>query len=274
MAAVAATSTSTGSSSNMANGEDIKEVATPPFDWKQEHSRAIQGRRIWGRVTELEAGWLWIGSRFDALDYKWMIDNGITHILNAAADAPCFFDATNRQYLLTVTSTTTTTTIVKPATTSPPTTPTITMNDENATKQSVAAQPSVAEEKCITYPTITYNHLRLIDTAEEPISNHFKQTVEWLCARKLDGSRVLVHCNCGVSRSATLIAAYYIATGPPSSLGDPKTSARATTMTLIEALTLLRRLRSIICPNEGFLHQLLQVNNPHMVISVSMDGDD
>ena len=52
---------------------------------------------------------------------------------------------------------------------------------------------------------------------------------------------IQVHCFMGVSRSATVVCAYLIATMK---------------MTPDEALAAVREKRDIVCPNVGFLHQL------------------
>ena len=55
-------------------------------------------------------------------------------------------------------------------------------------------------------------------------------------------NRVLVHCNLGISRSTSLILAYLMKTF---------------NATLMEAFKYLRHRRPIVCPNLGFLHQLI-----------------
>ena len=62
------------------------------------------------------------------------------------------------------------------------------------------------------------------------------------------GNRVLVHCLAGMSRSATIVIAYLLAT---------------TAMTITEATEFVRSKRSIIRPNYGFINQLEQYEKRH-----------
>lgn len=55
-------------------------------------------------------------------------------------------------------------------------------------------------------------------------------------------TRVLIHCNLGISRSSTLLLAYLM---------------KKYNATLYEAYKFLRHRRPIVCPNLGFLRQLL-----------------
>lgn len=79
------------------------------------------------------------------------------------------------------------------------------------------------------------------------IAKFFCSTYEWI-QRALDGTencdnpnRVLVHCQAGVSRSATIVCSYLI---------------QRHCWTLDEALDHLRRARPIVLPNSGFLQEL------------------
>lgn len=56
------------------------------------------------------------------------------------------------------------------------------------------------------------------------------------------GGRVLVHCHMGISRSATVLAAYLIAHG----------------FTAEQAVEALRSVRPVVRPNDGFMEQLKQ----------------
>lgn len=59
-------------------------------------------------------------------------------------------------------------------------------------------------------------------------------------------NRILVHCNLGISRSTTLILAYLMKTY---------------NATVYESFKFLRHRRPIVCPNMGFLRQLIDYEN-------------
>ena len=83
----------------------------------------------------------------------------------------------------------------------------------------------------------------LADEEDEDIQQHFQPVIQFISQAHASEKpcRVLVHCARGASRSATLVAAYLMAT-----LGmDP-----------ITAVAHLKRLRACVNPNPGFIAQL------------------
>jgi protein-tyrosine phosphatase len=88
------------------------------------------------------------------------------------------------------------------------------------------------------------NHLDicLADHEDSDISQHFDESYEFITNHILEGHSVFVHCAAGISRSATLVAAYLM---------------RVNKWTAYEALSLLKEKRPCIRPNDGFLEQLL-----------------
>jgi len=87
----------------------------------------------------------------------------------------------------------------------------------------------------------TYLHIPILDCASENIQEHFQETSAFIEKALEQGGNVLIHCLKGVSRSATIAAAFVIKThlmSPP------------------EAVEQLRKLRPIIKPNSGFMMQL------------------
>ena len=92
-------------------------------------------------------------------------------------------------------------------------------------------------------PPPDVKHLRqeLADAETEDVASHFGAAVGFITDALAGGGRVLVHCGAGVSRSATLVAAYFCATRRCSSA---------------TALAELKALRSCVAPNSGFLRQL------------------
>ncbi|KAF9453585.1 phosphatases II [Macrolepiota fuliginosa MF-IS2] len=86
-------------------------------------------------------------------------------------------------------------------------------------------------------------HIQINDTSGENISRHLEQTTDFIkSALEADKkNRVLVHCLMGISRSATVVAAYLVATKKMAG-GD--------------AIAYLQKKRPIVCPNLGFRQQL------------------
>ncbi|KAI0087434.1 protein-tyrosine phosphatase-like protein [Irpex rosettiformis] len=89
----------------------------------------------------------------------------------------------------------------------------------------------------------TMNQLQidLIDTDDEDILKHLVTCVTFVQAELDKGRGVLVHCVAGISRSASIVAAYLM---------------YSHNLTLTDALNLIRESRPDIDPNPGFLKQL------------------
>eukprot|EP01129_Flabellula_baltica_P014712 TRINITY_DN7129_c0_g1_i1.p1 TRINITY_DN7129_c0_g1~~TRINITY_DN7129_c0_g1_i1.p1 ORF type:complete len:340 (-),score=49.33 TRINITY_DN7129_c0_g1_i1:80-1048(-) len=92
-------------------------------------------------------------------------------------------------------------------------------------------------------PGIEFLNIQIEDTPKENIFRHFEEAIELLEQARLNGQRVLVHCQAGVSRSATIIIAYLM---------------QHNQWTLEEALNYTKSKRPIIHPNIGFKNQLVQ----------------
>ncbi|KAH9975712.1 protein-tyrosine phosphatase-like protein [Lactifluus volemus] len=86
-------------------------------------------------------------------------------------------------------------------------------------------------------------HIPLSDTSDQDILVHLPLTTSFIrdALAESPDSRVLVHCMMGISRSATVVCAYLVAT---------------TRMTPHEALAAVKAKREIVCPNLGFRRQL------------------
>ncbi|XP_076472329.1 dual specificity protein phosphatase 19-like [Babylonia areolata] len=87
----------------------------------------------------------------------------------------------------------------------------------------------------------TYLSLDLRDLPDFPISKAFPQALDFIEGALKEQGCVLVHCNAGVSRSATIVLAHLM-----------KTQG----MSLNDAFTYLRSKRSSSFPNSGFMIQL------------------
>jgi len=86
-----------------------------------------------------------------------------------------------------------------------------------------------------------YRNLHWYDMDEEKVIHHFDEAADWIHVAIKQGGTVFVHCAAGVSRSATMVLAYLM---------------RHEGLAFEQALTTLRRCRSIVCPNDGFVQQL------------------
>ncbi|THH32571.1 hypothetical protein EUX98_g1620 [Antrodiella citrinella] len=103
------------------------------------------------------------------------------------------------------------------------------------------ARTSDTENFLVQVQTFTHLHIEVTDTDDTDILTHFIPVITFI-QKELDKRRgVLVHCFAGISRSATLVAAYLMYTRGL----DPA-----------DALKHIRQYRSNVNPNEGFLIQL------------------
>lgn len=103
------------------------------------------------------------------------------------------------------------------------------------------------------YPEqFTYLHIPLLDSTQQNISEHFEKTTTFIGNALADGGKVLVHCIQGVSRSATITAAYVMA--HLDCCPD-------------EAVKILQQSRTVIKPNSGFMQQLEWYDKKRRVLS-------
>ncbi|XP_061163876.1 dual specificity protein phosphatase 19-like [Saccostrea echinata] len=93
-----------------------------------------------------------------------------------------------------------------------------------------------------TFPEhFTYKNIDLLDIPETNIAQHFESAFQFIDSGKNSGGCVLVHCNAGISRSATIVIAYLMKTQCWS---------------LDRAYQYVKDKRSKIRPNAGFQAQL------------------
>ena len=90
---------------------------------------------------------------------------------------------------------------------------------------------------------LTYYNLPILDTCEEDISQIFEKAFEIIESVHLNGGKVLVHCNAGISRSATICTAYLMKTQGIS---------------MDEALKMVKNKRKCVAPNFGFILKLMK----------------
>ena len=88
--------------------------------------------------------------------------------------------------------------------------------------------------------TLVISSMRIEDDESEDIFQHLPRMTKFID----DASGpVLVHCEHGISRSATIVIAYLM---------------KYCDMSSLEALIYVRKRRSVICPNEAFLRALVE----------------
>ncbi|KAM8939691.1 dual specificity protein phosphatase 4 isoform 3-T3 [Pelodytes ibericus] len=88
-----------------------------------------------------------------------------------------------------------------------------------------------------------YKCIPVEDNHKADISSWFMEAIEYIDSVKDNNGRVLVHCQAGISRSATICLAYLMMTKR---------------VKLEEAFEFVKQRRSIISPNFSFMGQLLQ----------------
>lgn len=107
----------------------------------------------------------------------------------------------------------------------------------------VTLMPGVGE----MYPkSFTYLPIDICDRTYVDIKTYFNKGAEFIDKAIKGGGKVLVHCHYGVSRSATICAAYLI---------------NNQNMTCDKAIELLKSKRDIVKPNDEFVKQLLTYEN-------------
>ncbi|KAM9333640.1 dual specificity protein phosphatase 4 isoform 1-T1 [Pholidichthys leucotaenia] len=97
-----------------------------------------------------------------------------------------------------------------------------------------------------------YKCIPVEDNHREDISCWFVEAIEFIDSVRDSSGRVLVHCQAGISRSATICLAYLM---------------KRKRVRLDEAFEFVRRRRSIISPNFSFMGQLLQFESQLLATS-------
>ncbi|KAJ3029691.1 UNVERIFIED_CONTAM: hypothetical protein HDU68_011407 [Siphonaria sp. JEL0065] len=88
---------------------------------------------------------------------------------------------------------------------------------------------------------IKYLLIDIEDNEYENALDHFDEGVTFIQKSVSANENVLIHCVAGVSRSATLVAAYLM---------------KVNGIGALEAVDLIRLARPCVCPNDGFMNQL------------------
>ena len=80
-----------------------------------------------------------------------------------------------------------------------------------------------------------------MDVDHQNIIQHFDESNEFIQQAYKAGGKILIHCQAGVSRSATILAACLM---------------KSKKIKRDEALEIIKRKRACIAPNDGFMEQL------------------
>lgn len=93
-----------------------------------------------------------------------------------------------------------------------------------------------------------YKHLQLTDSRQSTLLDYFEDVNKWIDEARTNSGRVLVHCEAGMSRSASIVIGYL--------LGTSDHSIRINS--LKEAYLFTKSKRNVIRPNYGFINQVQQ----------------
>ncbi|XP_064833773.1 dual specificity protein phosphatase 4-like [Oncorhynchus masou masou] len=102
-----------------------------------------------------------------------------------------------------------------------------------------------------------YKCIPVEDNHKEDISSWFIEAIEFIDSVKDSNRRVLVHCQAGISRSATICLAYLM---------------KKKRVRLDEAFEFVKQRRSIISPNFSFMGQLLQFESQVLATSCAVEA--
>jgi hypothetical protein len=101
-----------------------------------------------------------------------------------------------------------------------------------------------------TFPfDIKYCHLKINDIPSFYITSYFEKATSFINQAHLNNGIILVHCQLGISRSISCVIAYFI-----KYLG----------YTAMDALSFIKRKRSQVMPNYGFLKQLINYEKDNL----------
>lgn len=112
---------------------------------------------------------------------------------------------------------------------------------EGLKKRNIFSIVTAMRGKVTIHATFNKHQINVDDSANEDVLVHFLPSISFIQNELDKGRGVLVHCGAGISRSATIIAAYLM----HSLKLDPAS-----------AVDMIRTVRPIVEPNEGFMEQL------------------
>jgi dual specificity phosphatase 12 len=87
------------------------------------------------------------------------------------------------------------------------------------------------------------HRIKIEDQPTAPIEEHFISSAIWINKQREHNRRVLIHCAKGKSRSTTILMSYMMQYPNPDDL-----------------LFMIRKVRPVVNPNEGFMEKLRQLS--------------
>lgn len=90
---------------------------------------------------------------------------------------------------------------------------------------------------------IKYKRLPASDSGQQNLRQYFEEAINFIDEARINGAKVLVHCQAGVSRSATITIAYIL---------------KHSKMSMTDGYRFVKSKRPIISPNFNFMGQLLE----------------
>ncbi|KAF6745438.1 dual specificity protein phosphatase 12 [Ephemerocybe angulata] len=115
------------------------------------------------------------------------------------------------------------------------------LDTETLKEKGIRSVLSAMRGRVTVHETFIRHQISLDDDPDADILVHFPPSIAFIGSELAKGRGVLVHCQAGISRSATIVAAYLMKTRNL----NPQA-----------ALKMVRDTRPIISPNSGFLEQL------------------
>ncbi|KAJ8967521.1 hypothetical protein NQ314_002836 [Rhamnusium bicolor] len=100
---------------------------------------------------------------------------------------------------------------------------------------------SIGIEAPMIYSYIIYKFVQCLDLPETNLRDSLRECIPFIERAKIQSSNVLVHCNAGVSRSASIVIGYLILVEDYS---------------YVDAYNIVKNARNCIKPNTGFEKQL------------------
>lgn len=149
---------------------------------------------------------LYLGSEWNASNLEELKRNGIGHILNVTREIDNFFPGTSL----------------------------IWMNEDSSFNLNYICRLNTLDQ-------FDYLNIRVYDDEATELLKHWDRTYKYIRAAVESGSKVLVHCKMGVSRSASVVVAY---------------AMKARHWDLPQALRHVKERRACVKPNSSFMQQL------------------